>query len=186
MPTPARTSLGEIVVAGRAIVETDGLEGLTMQKVAAAVGVRSPSLYKHVASRGLLVKLIVEDVVRDLGRTLDAVFTGDDPNNDMLTLARAFRDFAHRQPETYRLVFAPVPDEWRPAPEVLASASGAVLKTAAALAGPERALEAARLITAWAHGFLTMELAGAFRLGGDIDEAFTYGVKRLTDAVTRS
>ena len=51
MPTPARTSLEEIVGAGRAILRAEGLEGLTMQRVAAAVGVRAPSLYKRLPGR---------------------------------------------------------------------------------------------------------------------------------------
>lgn len=184
MPTPARTSLDQIVATGRAIVEIDGLEGLTMQKVASVVGVRSPSLYKHVASRGELVKLIVESVAEELGETLDAAATGEDAQGDLLSQANALRDFAHRQPESYRLVFASIPDEWRPDPERLTRASAAVLRTAAALAGPDDSLQAARLITAWAHGFLTMELAGAFRLGGDVDEAFSYGVNRLALALS--
>ena len=37
----------------------------------------------------------------------------------------------------------------------------------------------------WAHGFVSMELAGAFRLGGDVDAAFDFGIDRLTDALTR-
>ena len=52
------------------------------------------------------------------------------------------------------------------------------------LVGPERALEAARLVTAFAHGFVSMELSGAFRLGGDVDEAYRYGVGVLVDALT--
>lgn len=48
-----------------------------------------------------------------------------------------------------------------------------------ALVGDDDALDAARLFTAWATGFLQMELAGAFRLGGDVDDAFDYGLDRL-------
>ena len=42
--------------------------------------------------------------------------------------------------------------------------------------GADHALDAARLLTAWATGFVTMELAGAFRLGGDLDDAYDYGI----------
>ena len=45
VPTPPRTSLDEIVGAGRTILDAEGVEALTMQAVAAAVGVRSPSLF---------------------------------------------------------------------------------------------------------------------------------------------
>lgn len=184
MPTPARTSLDEIVATGRSLVETNGLDGLTMQAVASVIGVRAPSLYKHVDSRGELVRLIVASVARELGAKLDASIDGEDPKRDLLNLARTLRKYAHSQPESYRLLFAPMPNEWRPEPEVLAEASEAVLKTAAALAGTERGLEGARLVTAWAHGFLMMELAGGFRLGGDIEEAFAYGLERLALALT--
>lgn len=184
MPTPARTSLEEIVVAGRRIVEAEGIDGLTMQKVATVVGVRAPSLYKHVGNRGELIRLIVEDVVSDLGKALDATVTGESPKQDLTALANGFRSFAHAHPESYRLIFAPMPDDWRPAPAVFRIASDPVLRTTAAMAGPDRALEAARLVTAWAHGFMTMELAGAFRLEGDLGQAFGYGVDRLGDAIS--
>ena len=45
------------------------------------------------------------------------------------------------------------------------------------------ALHAARLLTAWMHGFSEMQRAGAFRLGGDVDEAFSWGVERLVRAL---
>lgn len=184
MPTPARTSLDEIVAAGRELVESHGLDGLTMQRLAEAVGVRSPSLYKHVSSRGHLVRLIVEDVVADLGRALEEAVGGEDPHHDLLALARRFREFARDQPEAYRLVFAPMPDEWRPDPAVLVAASEPVVRTTAVLTGSDRALDGARLVTAWAHGFMSMELAGAFRMEGDLDAAFDYAVERLVAALT--
>ncbi|MEO6083324.1 MAG: hypothetical protein ABIQ18_09485 [Umezawaea sp.] len=34
---------------------------------------------------------------------------------------------------------------------------------------------AARTIVAWANGVITMEFAGAFRLGGDIEQAWGFG-----------
>jgi hypothetical protein len=58
-----------------------------------------------------------------------------------------------------------------------------VLRVAAELAGPEHALEAARTVTAWANGFISMELAGAFNLGGDVDRAFEFGISCLTGAL---
>jgi AcrR family transcriptional regulator len=183
VPTPARTSRTEIVAAGRALVEVAGLEALTMQRVAAAVGVQAPSLYKHVASRGALVRLIVEAVVDDLASALDARERAATPREDLRSLADAFRRFAGDHPETYRLIFAPLPDEWRPDPGRLADASRPVLEVAAKLVGPDRALEAARTLTAWAHGFVSMELADAFRLGGDVGSAFEFGVARLADAL---
>jgi len=186
VPTPARTSRRDIVAAGRDLVEAEGLEGLTMQRVATAVGVRAPSLYKHVSSRGALVKLIVEDVVADLAASLEGRGRTGDAGDDLAVLATVFRDFARAHPETYRLIFSPLPEDWRPDPDRLAEASRPVLEATTALAGSDRALDAARTVTAWAHGFVSMELADAFRLGGDVDRAFGFGVASLVDALSRS
>ncbi|MBD3758361.1 MAG: WHG domain-containing protein [Microbacterium sp.] len=57
-----------------------------------------------------------------------------------------------------------------------AATSAPVLRATAAAVGADHALDAARLLTAWATGFVTMELAGAFRLGGDLDDAYDYGI----------
>ena len=80
-------------------------------------------------------------------------------------------------------MFAPLPDEARADPDWSVRASAAVLRASARLAGEADALEAARTVTAWANGFIAMELAGAFRLGGDVDRAFAYGIDRLTRAI---
>ena len=51
--------------------------------------------------------------------------------------------------------------------------------TAIAAAVPGDPLPAARTFTAWIFGFCTMEQAGAFGLGGDVDEAFEFGLDAL-------
>jgi AcrR family transcriptional regulator len=183
MPTPDRTSLDEIIQAGRDILESAGVGGLTMQAVADRVGVRAPSLYKRVRNRDDLLRLITEATVHDLGERLAIIDAGADPRRDLGELARAFRAFAHSRPMGYQLIFARKPDVAAPSTEALTRAIEPVLQVAVNLAGKQHALEAARTLTAWANGFISMELAGAFKLGGDIDQAYEYGIARLTDAL---
>ena len=76
-----------------------------------------------------------------------------------------------------------LPPGSRPPAELNAAAAAPLVELAGRLAGPDQALEAARLITAFAHGFVSMELSGAFRLGGDVDAAYRYGVDVLVDAL---
>lgn len=168
MPTPERTSFDEIVAAGREILERSGPAGLTMQAVAERVGVRAPSLYKRVRDRDALHAAVAEASIDALTSRLDAA--GD----DLSALGDAYRAFAHRHPEGFRLMFT------ASAPQAaLERSSAPVLRVCASLVGPDDALDAARLFTAWATGFLQMELAGAFRLGGDVDQAFTFGLRRI-------
>jgi len=179
MPTPARTSLDEIVAQGRRVLARDGLAGLTMRSVSDGVGVRAPSLYKRVPSRSALVRLVVEDVIGDLtARLVRAASTGD-PARDLRALALTMRDFARDDPHGFDLLFSPLPEDAAPAAAGLARAAAPVLGVAGALTGSELALPAARTVTAWVFGFLRMERAGAFQLGGDVSEAFEFGIRAL-------
>jgi len=184
MPTPSRTSFDEIVAAGRILIEASGPEGLNMQEVARMVGVRAPSLYKHVAGRDMLIRRVAEQVVGDLASVLEGAVTGSDPSRDLIALANEFRRFAHANPGAYRLLFRPMPAEWRPDSLLLTAAAAPVVRTASALVGTEHSLEAARTVTAWAHGFVSMELSGAFRMGGDVEAAFGFGLETLSRALT--
>ena len=175
MPTPDRTSLAAIVTAGRELLEDSGPAGLTMQAVAQRVGVRAPSLYKRVRDRESLLGLVAAATVEELADRLGA---GD---SSLAGLARTYRGFAHDRPEGFRLILTADVD-----PQARDRVSAAVLRVAGELAGSADALEAARLVTAWATGFITMELSGAFRLGGDVERAFEFGVARLSAALSLS
>ena len=183
MPAHSQTSTAAIVAAGRRLLEERGLEALTMNDVAAAVGVRAPSLYKRVRGRSDLVRLILEDVADELTSALDAAAGSDDPVADLRAMAAAYRRFAHANPVTYTLMFTPHAVPGGTARSVRSSAT--FLRIVTEVAGPQQALPAARTIVAWAHGFITMELAGAFQLGGDVGQAWDFGLDRVLAAVRR-
>jgi AcrR family transcriptional regulator len=185
MPTPPRTSLPDIVRAARHLLEADGLEHLTMLRVAQAVGVRGPSLYKHVRDRGDLVRLISNDAIEELSSRVSAAATHENPRENLQAIARTLRDFARDYPETYSLLWARLPDAWRFDQELNVLATEPLLRAVASQVGEADRLAAARMFFAWAHGFITMELAGAFRLGGDVDAAFEFGLQRLVAAFSR-
>ncbi|GAA1672431.1 TetR/AcrR family transcriptional regulator [Microbacterium lacus] len=168
MPTPERTTLADIVGAGREILETGGPSGLTMQAVAERVGVRAPSLYKRVRDRDALLTLVVEASARDLADRLER------SDQSLRSIAHTYRDFARRHPEGFRLMFA-----IDGAQDEMARAAVPLLNATAELVGADAALDAARLLTAWATGFVNMENSGSFRFDGDIEQAFEYGLDRL-------
>jgi WHG domain-containing protein len=111
---------------------------------------------------------------------MHAVTASGDARTDLAELARELRRFAHARPGGHRLVFGPTGPGMS---DAVAHAVAPLLRVVTELAGPAEALEAARLVTAWANGFVSMELGGAFNLGGDVDEAYEYGIARLTDAL---
>jgi AcrR family transcriptional regulator len=167
VPTPERTSLEGIVDAARMLLEAGGPGAVTMQAVADAVGVKSPSLYKRVRDRDALLRLVVSGSAADLAARLA-------PLSDLAELVRTYRAFARERPEAFRMLYTVIAD-----PADLELISAPVLAAARGAVGEPHALDAARLLTAWATGFLTMELSGAFRLGGDLDDAFEYGLARI-------
>ena len=181
MPAHSQTSTAAIVAAGRRLLEERGLDALTMRDVADAVGVRAPSLYKRVRGRADLFRLILEDVTDELTSVADAATGSGDPVADLRAMMAAYRAFAHSNPVAYALTYAPQAPPG--ATERSERSSATLLRIVAELAGPQHALPAARTVVAWANGFITMELAGAFRLGGDVEQAWDFGLDRVVTAV---
>jgi len=59
-----------------------------------------------------------------------------------------------------------------------------IVTVVAQLVGEDGALEAARTFVAWAHGFTSLELAGGFRLGGDLDAAYANGIELILAGIS--
>jgi len=158
-----------------------------MAGIAELVGVRPPSLYKHFDDRHALLSAVATEVALDLGRTMAVAVDGAqaDPAAKLQSLAVAYRAFALAKPRAAALIFAGVAPDIAPTPEAQAVAARPVLEVAASIVGQADALAAARALTAFAYGFTSMEAAGAFRFGGDVEEAYGFGVAALLAGLAR-
>jgi AcrR family transcriptional regulator len=186
MPAPARTSREAIVEAARALLEEAGLDAVVMSAVAERVGVRGPSLYKHVADRSALIRAVGDLVTADLRATLDRAMSTGDPAADLRALALAYRAFVRANPNGYGLLFAHLEPDLQADPEAVADLGRPIVAAITRLIGRDgpEALEASRTLVAWAHGFVSMELAGGFRLGGDLDAAYATGIDLILAGIS--
>ncbi|GIM93523.1 TetR/AcrR family transcriptional regulator [Paractinoplanes toevensis] len=77
MPRPRSLQPDRLAAAAVAIIDRDGLAGLTMRSAAAELGMSTMALYRYVADRDELELLVCEWVLRDLDTTVpdDPVWT---------------------------------------------------------------------------------------------------------------
>jgi len=173
LPTPPKTSRAELVAIALRLVEAEGTKALTVSAVAQQAGVKAPSLYKHFADRQALLKAVELDVLDGLERVLRNQTKGKTPRQRLLSLAAVYRRFANAHPHRYEAIYSR--DAFND-PELAAASRRAAEplfeELSAAGIAPERILPMARTLTAFLHGFVSMEIVNAFRLGGDLDKDF--------------
>jgi hypothetical protein len=93
--------------------------------------------------------------------------------------ARAYRAFAKANPGGYALIYDAAAERTEDGLRARTSALAVTMPSFVALVGERDALNAARVLAPFLHGFVSMELAGAFRLGPGLDQAFERGVATI-------
>ncbi|HEY7887838.1 MAG TPA: TetR/AcrR family transcriptional regulator [Steroidobacteraceae bacterium] len=185
MPAPPKTSDARIVAAARGLLERNGRDGFSLNDVAAAVGVRAPSLYRRFDDRAALLEAVELSLWRDLGRSLAEAIVSHQPLETLQSQARAYRAFARAHPNGYSLMFDVQSRPTEEGVSVRTDALAPALPALTALVGPEYSLLAARVLTPFLHGFVSMEIGDAFRLGGGLDAAFEHGIATILHGLAR-
>jgi AcrR family transcriptional regulator len=184
-------TLDDVVDAAAVVADRDGLDAVSLAAVAAALGVKAPSLYAHVAGLAGLHRALGRRGAIELGAALaDAVDDEDedDPASALRALAGAYRRFAHDRPGLYAAMLpAPDPDA---DPEAAADVAAAIAGPAQVMARlglpPERTIDAVRTVRALLHGFVDLELRGGFGLPDPVDDTFAYAVELVVAAMDRT
>jgi AcrR family transcriptional regulator len=94
-------SRDRVLDAAAVIVERDGVEALSMRKLAAALGVAPPSIYWHVGNREQLLGALVDRIVAEAGA---AAPRGRTPTARILSVARGLRAQLLARPHLVGLV----------------------------------------------------------------------------------
>jgi AcrR family transcriptional regulator len=171
-PAPVKSSRADaIVAAARQILEREGREALTMRRLADAVGIRAPSLYKHFPNKAAVEVALLELGFEELAAAFEAALAERGAN--LTALAAAYRGFAGDHPDLYRLMTSgPLPrDQLRP--DVEDAAAEPLLRVVGDA-------DLARAVWAWAHGMTVLELDGRFPADADLDAAWARGIAAFT------
>jgi AcrR family transcriptional regulator len=162
-----------VVEAAAKLVDEEGIEQLTLGRLAERLGVRTPSLYNHVAGLPGLKRDLALYCLRDLLDRILRTTIGKSRAEAIFALANAYRAYARETPGRYALSLqAPDPGDQ----ELQAVAQQVVDVVRAVLApyrlGEEEAIHAIRGLRSIVHGFVSLEVVGGFGLPVDLDASF--------------
>jgi AcrR family transcriptional regulator len=99
-PTRAPLSRADVIAQARAIIEADGLDQLSLRRLADRLGVTAPALYAHVASKDDLVQAVTDGELDAIIGNLQA--REDDPVAALRQLCLDYVDHALAHPHLYR------------------------------------------------------------------------------------
>lgn len=165
-----------VVAAGAALADEVGFASLTMGLLAERVGVRTPSLYKHIANQDDLNRRIAALALTEAADAVGAGVQGYAGRDALAAAARAFRDFVITHPGRYAATIGVTPT----GPDDPIAVAGSRLLdsfTAVLRAYPVRPAEmdhALRALRSFFHGFATLQFAHGFQWAADVDESFEW------------
>jgi AcrR family transcriptional regulator len=173
-------SKARVVDAAARIADAEGLEAVTVARVASELGIKAPSLYNHVAGRDDLISALGVRALQALTEALTQASVGRSRDDALQGIAAAYRAYVLEHPGLYSATIrAPEADdrERQEAAEKVLEVVYAVL-AGYGLEGDD-AVHAARAVRSGLHGFASIEAAGGFGIPADRDESFRRMVAAL-------
>ncbi|MEM7802553.1 MAG: TetR/AcrR family transcriptional regulator [Chloroflexota bacterium] len=179
MPFPNQTDRQSIIETAAALIEAEGANQLSLGKLAQAVGVKAPSLYRHVKNKDEVLNLVTMLTFSRLFKRYDAAIdtASGSPIDQCLELALTHRAFAIETPNLYMLAFSRKRPDLEPDDDMLLAEAIKLQQIVTLFAGEENSLIALRGLLALIHGFVSLEINEQYRRGGDLEETFSSAVR---------
>ena len=179
----ARAGLGtaSVTLAGAQLADETGLDQLSMGILAERLGVKTPSLYKHVDNVADLTHRIGVLSMDELADVVGDAIRGRAGKDALVAAAQAMRSYVKDHPGRYAAGNAARPTG---ADDPLIPAAQRVLEALAAVLhgydlDPAQQVHALRMLRSTLHGFATLEESGGFMIDTDVDDSFTWMVSLI-------
>jgi len=185
MGRKAGITLADVAVAATAIADRDGLEAATLTAVASELGIKTPSLYNHVAGLSGLKRLLAMHGAGLLLQEFKTAVANRKGGDALRAVSVADRRFAAEHPGLFESFLpAPRPGEDDEMYDVMAQPVYLVAGILLDMGIPQA--EAIHLIRAmWAllHGFLDLEAKGGFGAPVEIDASFEASMELMISGI---
>jgi AcrR family transcriptional regulator len=170
-----------VVQAAADLINTEGLEALSLGRLAKDLGVRTPSLYNHIDGLpGLMRELSILNA-HNLAERLSEAAIGQSGPEAVRAIMQAMRTYIKEYPELYLSTVRASGTQPEANPELEQEEERSVKVGMAVMASfgleEEEAIHALRGLRSLVHGFATLEISGGFGIPLELDESFV----RLVD-----
>lgn len=184
-----RTGLSseDVVAAAAALADEAGFRELTMGLLAKRLGVRTPSLYKHVADLADLRHRVAALAMTELGEAVRDALQGKSGLDALDALLTTVRGYVTAHPGRYT---ATVGAQFTGPDDPLLAATSRILGSVAAVLrgygiGDTEMDHAIRSIRCTIHGYAALQAADGFQWSGDPGKTFDW-MTRFIDGGLRA
>ncbi|ULH16426.1 WHG domain-containing protein [Deinococcus sp. KNUC1210] len=180
MTTRPGLNPAQIIGAAADLADRVGLYQFTLKELAEQLGVRTPSLYNHVASLEAVQRGLRLRAVQELTARVQQAAVGRSGLEGLRAVAAAERDFARQRPGLFAAMqrtFEGEDEELKAASRTLLGIVLAVLRSYG-LEG-EQGIHAARALRASLTGFVGLEAQQGFGLAADVEQSFEWLISVL-------
>ncbi|WP_040814393.1 TetR/AcrR family transcriptional regulator [Nocardia concava] len=171
----------DVVAAGAALADEVGFANLSLGALAQRVGVRTPSLYKHIESLADLRHGIAVLAMTELDQRVRDAMHGKTGSAALAAFANTFREYVVQHPGRYAAtVGEPLggPDD-----PLLQSSSRMLDSMQVVLRGygvaEDDMVHALRTLRCTFHGFATLQSSDGFQWSGDSEDSFDWMIRFL-------
>jgi len=165
-----------VVAAGATLADELGFANLTMNLLAERLGVRTPSLYKHVDGQPDLNRRIAVLALNEVADAIGKATQGYAGRDALAAAARALRTFVLKHPGRYAATIGAEPDG--PDDPLAVAGLRVIDALTAVLRGypikPDDVDHALRTLRSLFHGFAALQASNGFQWSADIDESFEW------------